>query len=232
MGEGEESSVKLIGAWPSPYSYRVILALKLKGIKYEYINENLHHKSEMLLKYNPIHKKIPVLVHGRKTICESMIILEYIDETWSEKYPLLPEDPYEKSSARFWIKLIEEKGTSSLFNFFYKSAEEHEIAKKQLLEILETTEKHSGIGDENKKFFGGDNVNAVDLAFSSLAHWLGAVEEVLGVKVLEANNFPKFYEWTERFKQVPVIKDDLPSYNELLIFFKGIKEQLTQPRNE
>ncbi|KAI3965108.1 hypothetical protein MKX01_014039 [Papaver californicum] len=184
----------------------------------------------MLLKYNPIHKKIPVLVHGGETICESMIILEYIDEMWPEKYSLLPKDSYEKSIARFWIKLIEEKGTSSLFNFFYKSGEEHEMAKKQLLEILETTEKHSGIGNENKKFFGGDNINAVDLAFSSLAHWLGAVEEVLGVKVLDADKFPKFHAWTERFKQVPVIKDNFPSYNELVSFFNGVKEQLTPPK--
>ncbi|KAI3850781.1 hypothetical protein MKW98_030841 [Papaver atlanticum] len=75
--------------------------------------------------------------------------------------------------------------------------------------------------------FGGDNINAVDLAFSSLAHWLGAVEEVVGVKVLEANKFPKFHGWTERFKQVPVIKDNLPDYDELVSFFEGVKEQLT-----
>ncbi|MCL7047997.1 hypothetical protein MKW94_017429 [Papaver nudicaule] len=228
MGE-EDSSVKLIGAWPSPYSYRVILALELKGIKYEYINENLHNKSETLLKYNPVHKKIPVLVHGGKPISESMIILEYIEEMWPEKYSLLPKDPYEKSIARFWIRLIEEKGTSSLFNFFYKSGEEHEIAKKELLEILKTTEKHSGIGDADKKFFGGENINAVDLAFSSLAVWLGAVEEVLGVKILEANEFPRFHEWTGRFKQVPVIKDNFPSFDELVGFFKGVKEQMAAP---
>ncbi|KAI3875235.1 hypothetical protein MKX03_008933 [Papaver bracteatum] len=229
MGEESSSSVKLIGAWPSAYSYRVIWALELKGIEYEYINENLMNKSEMLLRYNPIHKKIPVLVHGGKPILESMIILEYIEERWPEKYSLLPKDPYEKSVARFWIKFIEEKATLSLANFFMASGEEQEKAIKELLEIIKTTEEHSGIGDNGKKFFGGDNINAVDLAFSSLAHWLGAVEEVVGVKVLEANKFPKFHGWTERFKQVPVIKDNLPHYDELVSFFKGVKEQLTPP---
>ncbi|RVW90488.1 Glutathione S-transferase U10 [Vitis vinifera] len=98
----EENQIKLHGMWGSTFTKRVELTLKLKGIPYEYIEEDLSNKSQLVLKYNPVHKKVPVLVHDGKPIIESLIILEYIDETWKNATRLLPDDPYERAKVRFW----------------------------------------------------------------------------------------------------------------------------------
>jgi glutathione S-transferase len=60
-GGGDE--LKLLSTWFSPFGSRVKLALHLKGLSYEYVEEDLMKKSQLLLESNPVHKKVPVLFH-------------------------------------------------------------------------------------------------------------------------------------------------------------------------
>lgn len=64
-----------LSSWPSSYAMRVKTALVEKGIKYESKEENLMDKSPFLLEMNHVHKKIPVLIHEGKSICEYLIII-------------------------------------------------------------------------------------------------------------------------------------------------------------
>lgn len=103
-----EKELKLLGSVGSPFVIRVQIALKLKGIEYKYVEEKLGNLSETLLNYNPVYKMVPVLVHNDKPISESLVILEYIDETWKQN-PIFPSDPYKKALTRFWSKFIDDK---------------------------------------------------------------------------------------------------------------------------
>ncbi|KAE8711818.1 Glutathione S-transferase U17 [Hibiscus syriacus] len=105
-----ESSVKVLGAWSSPFVMRVRIALHLKSLNYEFVEENMMQgKSELLLKSNPVHKKIPVVIHGGNPICESLVIVHYIDEVWPSAPSILPSDPYERSGSRFWAACVDDK---------------------------------------------------------------------------------------------------------------------------
>ncbi|KAM3337605.1 putative glutathione S-transferase [Capsicum galapagoense] len=214
--------VKLIGTPFSFFTYRVIWALKLKGINYEYIDEDMSEKSSLLMKYNPIHKKVPVLIHGDKTICESMVIVEYIDDTW-QLNPLLSTNPYDRAMARFWVTYIEEKSNST-WSVFCNIGEEQQNAIKESLEMFKTIEENA-LG-ENNKLFGGENIGIVDIAFGGYAHWLEIIEEIVGVKLLDPHNFPKLNKWIKNFKQVQAIKDNLPNHDEMFVYMKNAREKM------
>lgn len=104
-----KNELKLLGAWASPYVMRPRIALNIKSADYEFLQETFGSKSQLLLESNPVHKKIPVLIHNGKPICESLIIVEYIDELWSSGPSILPSDPYDRATARFWGAYVDEK---------------------------------------------------------------------------------------------------------------------------
>lgn len=79
--------LKVFSAMESSFGKRVEIALKMKGVDYEHVAEDLSNKSAELLMYNPIHKKVPVFLHNGRPIVESLVILEYIDETWNQASP-------------------------------------------------------------------------------------------------------------------------------------------------
>ena len=88
----------------------VMIALEENGIKYEFVEEDLFSKkSPLLLQVNPVYKQVPVLIHNGRPVVDSGIILQYIDEVWSNGPAFLPSDPYDRAMARFWIDFMEKK---------------------------------------------------------------------------------------------------------------------------
>ncbi|KAG8489309.1 hypothetical protein CXB51_017350 [Gossypium anomalum] len=104
-----KAKLVILDCWVSPFCMRVKIALNEKGLEYEAQAEDLFGgKSELLLSSNPIYKKVPVFLHDGKPLCESIIIVNYIDETWSSP-PLLPPCSYGRAQARFWADFIDKK---------------------------------------------------------------------------------------------------------------------------
>ncbi|KAK8593917.1 hypothetical protein V6N12_045990 [Hibiscus sabdariffa] len=164
--------VKLFKTWSTPFGLRVVWALKLKGIEYESIDEDLSNKSDLLLHYNPVYKKVPVLVHNGKPISESTVILEYIDDTWKQN-PILPQDPVERARERFWAKFNEEKLLPTIWAIFTTEGKDLEEAMAAWGENLKFVEEEL----KGKKVFGGEKIGLADLVFGWLANLIGIFEE-------------------------------------------------------
>ncbi|XP_042506268.1 probable glutathione S-transferase [Macadamia integrifolia] len=220
------AEVKLLGSWGSPFSRRVELALKLKGVSYEYIEEDLANKSPLLLKYNPVHKKIPVLLHNENPIAESIVILEYIDETW-EGYSIMPKDPYQRAIARFWVKFIDEKFFAAIWKACWNEGKEQEQAMEEAWELMNTLENEL----KGKKFFGGYNIGLVDIAANFIAFWVGVLEDVVEIKLLDEDKFPNLCKWSEEFLSCEVVKECLPPRDKLFAFFQARKEAITASKS-
>lgn len=214
--------VRLLGAWSSVYCHRVIWALKLKGIVYDYTEEDLANKSDDLIRYNPVYQRIPVFVHNGKAMAESIIILDYMDEIWPQN-PLLPADTYEKAMARFWTKYLEDK-SPTFYSYFRAVGEEQEKLAEEAKDVLKTLEER-GLGE--KKFFSGNQIGFTDICLGWIACWLEQMQEAAGIKLLDSNNLPGLHAWSMRFKEVPVIRDNIPDKSKMLAYFKGLREKFT-----
>ncbi|XP_010245130.1 PREDICTED: probable glutathione S-transferase parC [Nelumbo nucifera] len=211
--------VILLDFWPSPFGMRARIALAEKGVKYEYRDEDLQNKSPLLLQMNPVHKKIPVLIHNGKPICESLIILQYIDEVWKDKLPLMPSDPHKRAQARFWADFTDKKIYDCGRRIWATKGEDQEAAKKEFIECLKLLEGELG----DKPYFGGDALDFVDVTLVPFYSWFYAYE-TCGNFSIEAH-CPKFVAWAKRCMQKESVSKSLPDQNKVYDFVLVLKKK-------
>ncbi|XP_019189626.1 PREDICTED: probable glutathione S-transferase parA [Ipomoea nil] len=214
-----EDNVVLLDCWASSFGMRVRLALALKGIKYEYKEENLEDKSRLLVEMNPVHKKIPVLIHNGNPICESLIIVEYIDEVWHDDFPLLPSDAHQRSLARFWAAYADKLyGISK--RLWMGKGEEQEKAKNELIECLKTLEGELG----EKAYMGGEKIGFVDVALLPFSRWFYSLEKCANFTIKD--ECPKLVGWVDRCMEMEIVSNSLPHPHKIYGFVLNLKEKL------
>ncbi|KAF5477034.1 hypothetical protein F2P56_003713 [Juglans regia] len=226
----EENKVILHGFWASPFAKRVELALKIKGIPYDYVEEDLMNKSSLLLEYNPVYKKVPVLVHNGKPIAESIVILEYIDETWKKGPSLLPKDPYKRAQVRFWASFIEQQLLQRVILVVKSDGEAQEKAIEELFEKLKLLEERiMNIFPEGTASINQENMRLLDIVLLTCFGSYKVQEEVLGFKLMDPEKTPLVFSWLTTLLEIPVVKEAIPSHEEIMLVIKYVRQNALNP---
>ncbi|XP_071691676.1 probable glutathione S-transferase [Rutidosis leptorrhynchoides] len=207
------SEIVLLDFWPSMFGMRVRIALAEKCLEYEYKEQDLANKSCLLLEMNPIHKKIPVLVHNGKPINESSIIVQYIDETWNAKSPLMPFDPYARAQARFWADFVDKKVYEAGKKTLTLKGEEQEKAKNEFIEIMKVLEGQIG----EKPYFMGESFGFTDISLITFYCWFYTYETLGNISI--EKECPKLIAWAKRCMQRESVSKTLPDSKKIYEFF-------------
>lgn len=96
--------IRLHGFAVSNYYNKVKLALIEKGIEFEEVN-NRATKDEATLALSPLGK-IPFIETPEGPLCESQVIMEYLEELQPEP-ALLPRSPWERAKLRELVAFLE-----------------------------------------------------------------------------------------------------------------------------
>ncbi|PIA62425.1 hypothetical protein AQUCO_00200442v1 [Aquilegia coerulea] len=219
------NDVKVLGSWSSPYVIRTRIALNLKQVDYQFLQETFGAgKSELLLKSNPVYKKIPVLIHNDKPVCESLIIVQYVDEVFNgPSISILPSDPYDRALARFWAAYVDDKWFASMQGIAAgKTDQEKKTAMEGVSTGLELLEDAFQKLSKGKGFFGGETIGYLDIAVGSCLGWLRVAEKLSGTTFIDETKMSGLYGWAERFCSAPAVKDLIPETEKLLEFIKMV----------
>ena len=93
--------MELYNYFRSSASYRVRIALALKGLAYDYKPVHLAKNEQFTESYAAVSaaRLVPLLRDGEHTLTQSLAIIEYLEETHPEP-PLLPTDPPGRARVR------------------------------------------------------------------------------------------------------------------------------------
>jgi maleylacetoacetate isomerase len=93
--------MKLYTYYRSQASFRVRIALNLKGLQREDVYLHLERGDQFADEYRAVNPQmvVPTLLDGDTKLLQSLAILEYLDEQYPDP-PLLPSDP----RARAWVR--------------------------------------------------------------------------------------------------------------------------------
>jgi maleylacetoacetate isomerase len=171
-------TMKLYGFWRSLATYRVRVALALKGIEAEQVSINLLQGMQHDADYKAINPQcvVPALaVDDGPPLFQSLAILEYLEETHPQP-PLLPKDARGRARVRGLAQIVVSDAhpliVPRIRNYLEREMHQDEAARNGWLQhwtlkALEALEAHLSKERETGRFCHGDVPTFADICLAS-----------------------------------------------------------------
>jgi glutathione S-transferase len=201
----------------SPFGWKTRIVLEEKKVRYEMIEPKNKNEDQAFLRLNPF-RLTPVLeLEDGRTIYESTIINEYLEETYPNP-AMLPRDPYERARVRMLEDTTDQyviasiRGlTTSQFEYtppFLTRKKADQVDHKLLEESRVKVHEHLARLERELKgrtWYGGD---IFSLADAGLAPPLTGSLRLHGI--LPDAKYPNITAWTGRMTARPSYKAAAP----------------------
>lgn len=171
--------MKLYGFWRSLATYRVRVALTLKGLHADEVSIDLLKGKQNTGEYLAVNPQgvVPALIldDGGPPLFQSLAILEYLDETHPQP-PLLPRDARGRARVRGLSLIAAADGhplvTPRIRQYLEKEMRQDEAARNRwlghwTLRALDAMEAHLAREKETGRFCHGDTLSMADICLAS-----------------------------------------------------------------
>lgn len=170
--------MEMYGFWRSAATYRLRVALNLKGVEAHEIPVDLDTGAQNEPAFRAINPQgaVPALIEdGQPPLTQSMAILEYIEERWQEP-PLLPTGLRDRARVRSLALAIVADGHPLIVPRVRRYLMDREGFDKQRMFVwishwygtaLQTVETRLAADRETARFCHGDTVTFADLCLMS-----------------------------------------------------------------
>ncbi|KKC99400.1 glutathione S-transferase [Photobacterium halotolerans] len=194
----------------SPSARRVSIFLAEMGIDVERVSVDIRGGENLsdAFQAKSQNSLIPVLeLNDGTTICESIAICRYFDESYPSKHSLFGQTPLEKAQIEMWQRIIEFKGLFVAMQAFrnltgvYKDRETcveswGEVSRQRLIEFLPTLDKRLS----ESTFVAGERFTVADISAYVMCNFMKNLDIHLDT------GLPHLQAWFETVNQRPSVR--------------------------
>ncbi|GLT16856.1 hypothetical protein GCM10007938_06330 [Vibrio zhanjiangensis] len=200
------SGVYIIGAQYSTFVRAVALCCEEKGINYglgfDFPDHTLEYKGVTHYRLHPFGK-VPILIHGERTIFESTTICRYLDSEFSGK-KLQPSHHFERAQVDQWCAAISTYIDKALIRdylleFSFPKGRDGDIRWDKLEQSKPKVEETFSILNQqlgNNTFICGDRYSIADALLTPILDYLEKLSDAKALFIL----YPKLESYLLRMR--------------------------------